>query len=94
MGERTGSRPDSWLASEKERDLAFDHVEGLHVIPVQMKRNTHTTVRSLVHQRESPARAIPVSKEIGRRFSHPAKLAFPKLLHIGARRVLHGRIPH
>ena len=30
---------NSWMVAEKDRDLAFDHVERLHVIPVQMKQD-------------------------------------------------------
>ena len=84
VGERTGTCPNPWLVADLERDLAFNHIERLHVIPMQVKRDALSAFRPLVNQGERPGGLLPGGKKAGRRLTHPTELTLFRLVQIRA----------
>ena len=72
---------------------ALDHVKRLHVVPVQVQRDTLPALRLLVDQGKRPARLLPRGKKVRGRLAHPAELALFGLMEIRTGRNPHGNLP-
>jgi hypothetical protein len=72
---RAGACSNPRVVADVERDFAFEHVEGLDVVPVQMERDAFAPFRLLVDQSERSCCLLPCGQEVGGCLTQPAQLA-------------------
>ena len=89
ISEGTGRSAHARLITDKKRHHALQHVEGLHVLGMPMKRNALPATGLLVHEAERSSRAVPGGEKEGGRLTHPPQLTLSGLVEVRAGCVIH-----